>query len=342
MRPSQVHFSLYMISRRTIRIKVMQTLYALEAGREHETEKPKQEERAQTVDTFVDLAENQKKGKAILTSKFDQSRDAFAYVMYLMFETARYAERDSHLRAGKNLPTQEDLSVNTKIAGNTLMWQTLEHPEFNAVIKNMHAEARVPLELIKKMYQQLAATDEYAEYIQAPSRNNKSEKAILEFILNHIILPGEASTAHLEETFIHWDDDAEQIQILITNYLNRPPSTHFKDILGDEKRDFAFRLLQTVPEKQDYLLEIIKPKLNNWDADRIAALDMILLQMGIAEFLFFETIPTKVTINEYIDLAKSYSTPQSGQFVNGLLDNIQKELTLQKKIQKVIYKNSTL
>ena len=72
-------------------------------------------------------------------------------------------------------------------------------------------------------------------------------------------------------------------------------------------------------EKNEHTLEMIKPKLNNWDAERIAALDLILLQMGVCEFLYFETIPTKVTINEYIDLAKAYSTPQSGQFVNGLL-----------------------
>ena len=87
---------------------------------------------------------------------------------------------------------------------------------------------------------------------------------------------------------------------------------------------------------------LIKPKLKNWDADRIASLDLIILQMGVCEFLFFETIPTKVTINEYIDLAKDYSTIQSGQFVNGLLDNIHKELSAENKITKKSFKNSTI
>ena len=87
---------------------------------------------------------------------------------------------------------------------------------------------------------------------------------------------------------------------------------------------------------------MIKPKLKNWDADRIAALDLIILQMGVCEFLFFETIPTKVTINEYIDLAKEYSTAQSGHFVNGLLDNIHKELQSEDKIDKKKFKNSVL
>ena len=95
-------------------------------------------------------------------------------------------------------------------------------------------------------------------------------------------------------------------------------------------------------DKSAYSLELIKPKLKNWDADRIAALDLIILQMGVCEFLYFETIPTKVTINEYIDLAKAYSTVQSGQFVNGLLDNIHKELTAENKIHKKNFKNSVL
>jgi N utilization substance protein B len=98
--------------------------------------------------------------------------------------------------------------------------------------------------------------------------------------------------------------------------------------------------LTTTREKQDYALELIKPKLKNWDAERIAVLDMILMEMGVCELLYFETIPTKVTINEYIDLAKSYSTPQSGHFVNGILDNIHKELMTQDKIHKVNFKQN--
>lgn len=87
-------------------------------------------------------------------------------------------------------------------------------------------------------------------------------------------------------------------------------------------------------------MELIKPKLKNWDAERIAALDMILMRMGVCEFLYFDTIPTKVTINEYIDLAKAYSTPQSGQFINGILDNIHKELLAADKLNKISHKKA--
>jgi len=129
---------------------------------------------------------------------------------------------------------------------------------------------------------------------------------------------------------------------LVLNFLNRPGQQSFHDILSKEKWDFAKKLLDTVLEKEEYTLQLIKPKLNNWDADRIAALDLIILRMGVCEFLYFDTIPTKVTINEYIDLAKDYSTVQSGQFVNGLLDNIHKELMAENKIEKKNFKNSTL
>jgi N utilization substance protein B len=146
----------------------------------------------------------------------------------------------------------------------------------------------------------------------------------------------------MEEHFINWDDDAEMMNILIQNFLQKPTSFNFNEIVSLEKWEFAKTLLETTIDKKEVTMELLKPKLNNWDAERIAALDLIIIQMGISEFLFFETIPTKVTINEYIDLAKDYSTPQSGQFINGILDNIHKELTAEGKIHKKTFKNSTL
>ena len=110
-------------------------------------------------------------------------------------------------------------------------------------------------------------------------------------------------------------------------------------MISPEKWEFARSVLTTTIEKKEYCAELIKPKLKNWDSERIAVLDMVLMRMGVCELLYFETIPTKVTINEYIDLAKDYSTPQSGQFVNGILDNIHKEMMEAGKIQKIHFKN---
>jgi N utilization substance protein B len=128
----------------------------------------------------------------------------------------------------------------------------------------------------------------------------------------------------------------------MNQFMQKPAQFKLQEIVGKEKTDFAVDLLEAVIDKNDFCLEIIKPKLNNWDSERIAALDLILIKMGVCEFLYFETIPTRVTINEYIDLGKEYSTEQSGHFINGILDNISKDLSAQNKIHKKNFKNSTL
>ncbi len=279
---------------------------------------------------------------AILNKKLELSRSLFTYLIYFITETARYSEIAAKQRASKNLPTQEDLAVNTKIAGNELLWKIVEQPGFIAAVDEFKIKHFVDKELLKKTYQQLTQSAEYQEYIATQARDKKTEKEILEFIFGTLMLPEENFINHVEENFINWDDDGEMMEQLVLNFLQKPFQYNFKEIADKEKLDFAKTLLQTTLEKSEITLALIKPKLKNWDADRIAALDLIILQMGVSEFLFFETIPTKVTINEYIDLAKEYSTVQSGQFVNGLLDNIYKELTQQNKIHKTNYKNSTL
>ncbi len=310
-----------MISRRNIRVKVMQTLYTLD-----------------TVSGDTKPGEPQ----AILTRKIDQTTQLFTYLIYFITEVARFAEKDATQKANKYLPSAADLKVNTKIAGNEVLWKVLEEPSFIAAVQQNKLNLIVDPELIKKTYQHLALTEEYQEYIEVQARDKKSEKLILDIIFKNLMLPDDNFISHIEECFMNWDDDAEMMETLVPAYFNKPGHTSFNDLLGQEKWLFARNLLSTVIEKDDYCMELIKPKLNNWDADRIASLDLIILKMGVCEFLYFETIPTKVTINEYIDLAKEYSTVQSGQFVNGLLDNLHKELKADNKIEKKNYKNSTL
>jgi transcription antitermination protein NusB len=310
-----------MISRRNIRVKVMQTLYAL--------------------DSFSDEV---KSGEptSILNKKIEQTRQLLAYLTYFTTEVARFAEKDALQKASKHLPTQGDLNINTKIVGNELLWKLLDAEGYKAAIADLKPQHIIDADLLKKIYKQLVDTDEYKDYINEQNRDKKSEKNILEYIFFTLLLPNEDFINHVEEKFINWDDDAEMMSQLMLNFFQKPGGTNFNQILSKDKSDFAKSLMLTVLDKKEVTMELIKPKLKNWDADRIATLDLIILQMGICEFLYFETIPTKVTINEYIDLAKDYSTPQSGQFVNGLLDNIHKEMQSQNKIHKKTYKSSTL
>ncbi|ULQ54449.1 transcription antitermination factor NusB [Flavihumibacter fluvii] len=306
-----------MISRRNIRVKVMQTLYALDS-----------------MDQVLKPGEPVK----LLQKQFDLTRQLLVYVLHFITEVARYAETDAKNRASKHLPTAQDLVVNTKIAGNDLLWKILEDASFKKTLAEDKVDRFIDKELVRKIYHELTDSDEYAAYISLQGREPKSEKGIIDFIYSNLLITNEAFTSHVEEFFNNWDDDCDMVNLLVQNYLNKPGTYDFQKMLSNEKWAFAKDLLQTVLEKKALTLEMIKPKLKNWDPERIATLDMILMEMGVCEFLYFETIPPKVTINEYIDLAKEYSTSQSGQFVNGILDNIHKELVKDEKLNKVTYK----
>lgn len=273
-----------------------------------------------------------------LETHLEQSRQLFLYLIYFLTEIARYAETDARVRASKHLPSNADLNVNIKLAGNELIWRTLEDAEYKQALKDLKVELLLDRELVKKTYQKLAESPEYISYINTASRDKKEEKKILEFVFSNLMLPSEDFISHMEEQFIHWDDDAEMMNLMVLNYLQKPATYHFQELISKEKLQFGRELVKSSIEKKDYSMEMIIPKLKNWDAERIAQLDMILMRMGTCEFLYFETIPAKVTLNEYIDLAKDYSTPQSGHFINGILDNIHKELDQADKLRKVDYK----
>jgi transcription antitermination protein NusB len=306
-----------MISRRNIRVKVLQTLYTLS-----------------NLEDQVKPGEPQK----ILLKHFDQSRSLLVYLIWFLSEVSKYAETDAHQRASKHLPTAEDLNVNTKLAGNELLWKITEDPQLKEQLGTDKPQLRTDTDLIKKIYNTLTDTPQYKTYINKSGRERQEEKGILEFILNDLMLENEEFVSHIEDIYNNWDDDGDMIVQLLAGYLSKPGSINFNQLLSLDKLDFGKSLLKTVVEKEEHLQKLIIPKLKNWDPERIAQLDMVMMKMGVAEFLYFETIPPKVTINEYIDLAKEYSTPQSGQFVNGILDNIHKDLVQQGKMQKVDFR----
>lgn len=306
-----------MISRRNIRVKVVQRLYVMELE-----------------DAQIDI----QKANRILKQEFDKSFELFSYLIYWIFEIALYSEEDARYRASKNLPSYEDKNVNTKIAGNELLWKIKQLPSYELAMSHFQPELKTDRELLKKLYILLAQSEEYQKYISTPQRTPAEERAILEYIFEQIILPHPLFNSAVEDLFSNWDDDGEMLVQLVAAFLQKQKGFDLMDLLGNEKWEYARQLLRTAIEKKDVALGWITPKLKNWDPDRIAQLDMIIMRLGVCELLFFETIPAKVTINEYIDIAKDYSTPQSGQFVNGLLDSIHKELASSGKLQKIDFK----
>lgn len=306
-----------MISRRNIRVKVVQAIYAVESE-----------------------SGNMSDEKAInlLKKYLDETSDLFLFLVYLITEVARYAETHAKNKASKHLPSLEDLSINTKIAGNTLLWSIFELPGFKSGIKDRGLNSQLDEDIVKRTYLKLIESEEYKTYIAAESRDKKSEKNLLSFIFTDLIIADEFMTDYIEEHYVQWDDDSEMIYQMMMNFLSKPNSFNFQLLVGPEKREYAINLLKTALTKKEHTMDIITPKLKNWDPERIAVLDMIIIRLGVCELLYFETIPAKVTLNEYIDIAKSYSTNQSGHFVNGILDSIHKEMISEGTLNKVDFK----
>jgi len=306
-----------MISRRNIRVKVMQLLYMKDSSLDNTAMK------SPTVE---------------LNKSFNQTKELLVYLLYFVGEVAKYAETDALRKSNKYLPTDDDLNVNTKLSGNQLLVQMREDEGYLKAVETIKPQRFLNDDILKRVYNNLVATDQYQVYTFSINRDKEKEREVLRLVFNSLMLPDDVFVSHIEELFSNWDDDCEMIEQLVNSYLFKPNSININEIITPDKFEFAVSLLKTTWEKKDYLLNIIKPKLQNWDADRIATLDMILMQMGVAEFLYFETIPTKVTINEYIDIAKEYSTEQSGHFVNGILDGIHKELAADGKLNKIDFK----
>lgn len=276
--------------------------------------------------------------KALLQKEFDKTRNLFVFLVHLLHQVALYAEVEANQRASKNLPNQEDLTVNTKLAGNLLVWQTLEMDSYKAALEVVKPAQYLDEQIVKSIYRQLAESNEYQLYINDQSREKGKDKELMKFIFGNIIMGNERFLDYIEERFANWEDEGDIIIGFILNYIQKPTQIDFMDLVGEEKMKFATDLLQTAIDKKTITEEIIVPKLKNWDPERIALIDMILLRLGVCELVYFDTIPTKVSINEYIDLAKEYSTEQSGHFVNGILDSIHKEMLAAGKIHKVSHK----
>lgn len=304
----------------------MQTLYGVEPAYPKNTE------------DFSDkrvLASIQNQAKKQFQEQLDQTAELFAYFAYIVCQVALYAEKDAKLRSEKYLKTEEDLNVSVKIAGNLIVWDILENPNFIALRKSHAWEEKLDTDYIRLLYKIFIETPEYKEYIKSEERSLQSDKAIFKFLWTEVLLEHEDFNNYLSEDWNNWDDDYELNLILLDSLLKRSKVFNFQQIVSVDKLDFSFELLETVISKQEYLTKVLLPKLKNWDPDRLAMIDMILLKMGISEFLYFDTIPTKVTINEYIEIGKQYSTAQSGQFINGVLDNILKDLESNQSIYKI-------
>lgn len=270
----------------------------------------------------------------IFEKKMERTQALYVTTLHLMHQIAMYVLIYANQRASKLLATQDDLQVNTKIAQNILLQQLAQNEAFNTLVKKYKITHLFDEEFIKSLFLVFVQTPEYIEYTKSKERTALEEKKILEVILNQCIYSNEDTAAHLSSIYMNWYTDYDMIHTWNEKLLYNIHQFPFNKMASDEKITYSKDLLKCYFDKKNIVLDLIIPKLNNWDPERIAILDMIILHLGICELLYFDTIPVKVSINEYIDIAKAYSTPQSGQFVNGLLDNVRKELESKNMIHK--------
>ncbi len=307
-----------MISRRIIRTKVLQVLYAYYSSEEKSLNKTEKE----------------------LFFCIHKAYDLYHYLFALVIEIADYAEGRIEIKKNKHQPTYEDLHPNTKFITNQVIEQLRQNKQLNTYIGQKKLSWKENPELIKELYLLMTESEAYEGYMNDPVRSYLDDRKFIERLFNKVILVSEDLYVVLEEMSIYWNDDVDFVISMITKTLKRFNEHSgadqglmpmFKD---QEDKDFTKDLLRLTIINQDELRELIKVHSKNWDVERIAFMDILIMQLAITEFLYFPTIPTKVSLNEYIELSKFYSTDKSRNFINGILDKTLKDLKTTEKINK--------
>jgi len=307
-----------MISRRIIRTKVLQVLYAYYSSEERSINNTEKE----------------------LFFCIHKTYDLYHYLLALVIEIADYAETRIELKRNKHQPTQEDLHPNIKFVSNLFIQQLRENRQLTAYLNQTKLSWVNHPELIKELYLIVTESEIYQEYVSSETRSFMDDRKFIEKIFNKIFLVSEELYEVLEEQSIYWNDDIEFVISVIIKTTKRFNETtdsgqHLMPLYKDEEdREFARDLLRKSVINHDELQALIKVHSSNWDVERIAFMDILMMQMAITEFLYFPSIPTKVTMNEYIELSKFYSTEKSRNFINGILDKTLKDLKKEGKINK--------
>jgi len=307
-----------MINRRHIRIKVMQSVYAMQQSHNE------------------DLIREEKFLKYSINKLFD----LYVLSLQLLIEVQKLAVKKAEISKKKYLATKEELRPNTKFIDNLVIKKLAESEAFKIYLENNKinnwAEDN---EYVKIILEQLNKSALYLNYMENKEDSFKVDKTFIIDFFREIIAPNEKLAAYYEDTTISWVDDIPFVNTWILRSLNKLKENGtfnlgklYKDEDDEEFVSDLFR--KTILKSTEYDKDI-ENKTPNWETDRIADIDLILIKLAISEFLYFPSIPNRVTINEYIELAKDYSTEKSFYFINGVLDKLSKEYIEDKRSVKI-------
>ena len=266
-----------------------------------------------------------------------KSYDLYLFTLYSLVRVTEYAKQDQAKKMAKLLPTESDKQFSPTLSENALIRSLVKHEEYQLLLRQRKMPARVELDNIRVFYQDFAKTEEYQRYSRKAAHQQEEHRDMLLLLFKHLV-NNEPYNDFLEDHYPNWVDDESLVVGAVKKTLKAlPAETYFYEDYRpqpDTVNDFGEKLLRAVVEDDEELLETIEPTLRNWDADRLATIDMILLKMAVCELLSFPSIPTKVTLNEFVEVSKLYSTEKSKDFINGILDRLMKQLEKEGKIQK--------
>ncbi|MBM3402211.1 MAG: transcription antitermination factor NusB [Bacteroidetes bacterium] len=308
-----------MLNRRHLRVKALQVLYSY-----HQSE----------VKDILPFE------KALLQSA-DKVSEMYFWLLSLLVEVAEYSLVDAEERANKHLPSEDDLNASTKLHNNLFICSLKQNQEYLDAIRKYKISWSFDPELIKSIFISLRRSLEYHSFNNLQVHTIQADKDIIKFIFKKLILKSPGIEQIFEEKFINWPVDKEVLQSLVTKTLKNFSSMNFEEnklaqVCSNwlEDRPYVLDLFKKVIAFEKEYQEMIAQKTKNWDSERIALMDTLLMRMAITELIHFPSVPIKVTMNEYIEIAKEFSTPKSNSFINGILDKILADLKNSGKINK--------
>ncbi len=307
-----------MISRRIIRTKVLQILYA----------------HVSTSDKTIASSENE------LHFSIQKTYDLYHLLLILPVELSDYAEKIMEIRKSKNFPSHEELYPNTRFISNRLLSKLRNNKDLADYIQKNKVNWSNNQELVKNIYHSMVESEVYKSYLENKEMDFNGDRNFFEDFYVEVLLKSEFVFNEFEELSIYWNDDLDFVVSMVLKTLKKFKeesnisehlSTLYKD---DEDKEFTIKLFRKTLAKSEENRKTIEAYTKNWDVERVATMDILIMELALTELTEFPSIPIKVSLNEYIELAKYYSTQRSSLFINGVLDRITKDFKDQGKIVK--------
>ncbi len=309
-----------MLTRRHIRVKVLQSIYAYNQSE----------------------IKNLEKQEKFLQYNMEQMQDLYLLMLQLFISLRDQAENYLVLSQKKHLATDLEKDPSRLFIDNKVISLINSNERFADIIKKRKLNYwENNSEYVTILFNELKEKDWHVNFLSKKESSFSEDKDFLIRIFKEVIAPNEKLYEFLEDKRLTWLDDFPLVNTLILKMLQKLSVKNIDSILipevykNNEDREYALQLLQKVILNDEELSLIIDGKTPNWDKDRIADIDMIILKMGISEFLYFPSIPVRATINEYLEVSKEYSTPKSSIFINGILDKMVKDLKAEDKLNKI-------